>query len=117
MDFYLNPGEIVSLVGENGAGKSTLINVITGQILPDEGELYIDGKKVAIASPTDALNLGVGLVPQELNLIPQMSVAENIYLGTCKVKGGMPRIDWKAMRNEAEEIIKIWMQRSMLQKM
>lgn len=106
VDFYLNPGEIVSLVGENGAGKSTLINVITGQILPDEGELYIDGKKVAIASPTDALNLGVGLVPQELNLIPQMSVAENIYLGTCKVKGGMPRIDWKAMRNKAEEIIK-----------
>lgn len=106
VDFHLNQGEIVSLVGENGAGKSTLINVITGQILPDEGELYIDGKKAAIATPTDALNLGVGLVPQELNLIPQMSVAENIYLGTCKVKGGMPRIDWKAMRSDAEEIIK-----------
>lgn len=48
VDFYLNPGEIVSLVGENGAGKSTLINVITGQILPDEGEVYIDGKKLQL---------------------------------------------------------------------
>lgn len=105
-DFHLNPGEIVSLVGENGAGKSTLINVISGQILPDEGDIYIDGKKARIETPTDAITLGVSLVPQELNLIPQLSVAENIYLGTRKVKSGLvPMIDWATLRREAEEIL------------
>ena len=106
VSFHLNKGEIVSLVGENGAGKSTLINVISGQILPDEGEIYIDGEKVKIDDPTDAIKLGVGLVPQELNLIPQLSVAENIYLGTRRVKNGvLPVIDWKAMRRDAEDIL------------
>ena len=86
----LEKGEVVSLVGENGAGKSTLIHVITGQFKPDEGELYMNGKPVTFHSPNDAIAHGIGLVPQELNLIPQLSVAENIYLGVKKLKKTFP---------------------------
>lgn len=99
-------GEIVSLVGENGAGKSTLINVISGQIKPDEGELFLDGKHVRIETPTDAVLLGIGLVPQELNLMPQMSVAENIFLGTKKLRSKLLRnIDWKSIRADSEKVL------------
>jgi len=99
-------GEIVSLVGENGAGKSTLINVISGQIRPDKGELFLDGKHVRIETPTDAVLLGIGLVPQELNLMPQMSVAENIFLGTKKLRSKLLRnIDWKSIRADAEKVL------------
>jgi ABC-type sugar transport system ATPase subunit len=107
VDFDLREGEIISLVGENGAGKSTLINVITGQIIPDSGSILINGKKAHIATPSDAMALGIGLVPQELNLIPQLSVAENIFLGVKNIKKAFPyRLDWKTMYHKAEEIIR-----------
>ena len=107
VNFDLREGEIISLVGENGAGKSTLINVITGQIIPDSGNILINGKDVHITMPSDAMALGIGLVPQELNLIPQLSVAENIFLGAKNVKKAFPyRLDWKTMYHKAEEIIK-----------
>lgn len=106
VSFHINPGEIVSLVGENGAGKSTLINVISGQIQPESGTVWINGEEVKLESPTDAIERGVGLVPQELNLIPQLTVAENIYLGIRKVKKGIiPMIDWRQMRVDAEEVL------------
>lgn len=106
VSFHVNPGEIVSLVGENGAGKSTLINVISGQIQPEAGTVWINGEEVKLESPTDAIERGVGLVPQELNLIPQLTVAENIYLGIRKVKKGIiPMIDWRQMRLDAEEVL------------
>lgn len=108
VSFALEKGEIVSLVGENGAGKSTLINVITGQFKPDEGELYMDGELVSFHSPNDAIAHGIGLVPQELNLIPQLSVAENIYLGVKKLKKTFPyQIDWEDMYKSAEEVLDI----------
>ena len=107
VNFDLREGEIISLVGENGAGKSTLINVITGQIIPDSGSILINGKDAHITMPSDAMALGIGLVPQELNLIPQLSVAENIFLGAKNVKKAFPyRLDWKTMYHKAEEIIK-----------
>ncbi|MEG1418797.1 MAG: ATP-binding cassette domain-containing protein [Oscillospiraceae bacterium] len=85
VDFDINKGEIVSLVGENGAGKSTLINVITGQLVPEDGVIIIDGKEVKFSVPKDAINEKIGIVPQELNLVPELSVTENIFLGN-KVK-------------------------------
>lgn len=104
----LEKGEVISLVGENGAGKSTLIHIITGQFKPDEGELYMDGRPVSFHSPNDAIAHGIGLVPQELNLIPQLSVAENIYLGVKKLKKTFPyQIDWEDMYKSAEEILDI----------
>jgi len=106
VDFDLNNGEIHSLVGENGAGKSTLINVISGQLKPEKGEILLNGEKVVFNGPDDALAHGIGLVPQELNLIPLLSVAENIFLGVKKIKPTFPYdIDWKAINTQAENTL------------
>nr|MDO8135773.1 ABC transporter ATP-binding protein [Candidatus Njordarchaeum guaymaensis] len=79
--FSVEGGEIRGLLGENGAGKTTLMNILCGLYRSDEGEIYIDGKKVEFGSPLDAINLGVGMVHQHFMLIPVFSVAENIALG------------------------------------
>jgi ABC-type uncharacterized transport system ATPase subunit len=81
VDFDLVPGEVHALLGENGAGKSTLMNVLFGLYSADEGEIVVRGKPVAIASPRDALEHGIGMVHQHFMLIPVMTVAENIILG------------------------------------
>jgi general nucleoside transport system ATP-binding protein len=81
IDFDLRRGEVHALLGENGAGKSTLMNVLYGLYQPDEGELRIKGQPVAMRSPSDAIDLGIGMVHQHFMLIPVMTVAENIVLG------------------------------------
>ncbi|WP_297852135.1 ABC transporter ATP-binding protein [Meiothermus sp.] len=75
------PGEVLALLGENGAGKSTLISILYGLYRPDEGEIFIEGRPVKIASPMDALRLGIGLVPQHPTLVGRHTVAENLALG------------------------------------
>jgi simple sugar transport system ATP-binding protein len=95
----LRPGEIHSLMGENGAGKSTLIKIITGIHQPDAGEFLLDGKPYAVRSNFEAQKLGISTVYQEVNLIPTLSVAENIYLGREPRRFGM--IDWSSMRKGA----------------
>ncbi len=75
------PGEVLALLGENGAGKSTLISILYGLYRPDEGEIFIEGRPVKIASPLDALRLGIGLVPQHPTLVGRHTVAENLALG------------------------------------
>src|SRR3954465_2232600 len=77
IDFELKRGEIHALLGENGAGKSTLMNVLDGLHQPDEGEILMDGGKVAISSPRQAMNLGIGMVHQHFMLVPVMTVAES----------------------------------------
>jgi ribose transport system ATP-binding protein len=77
----LRPGEIRALVGENGAGKSTLIKIMTGVYQPDRGELYYRGDRVHFARPRDAQVAGISTIYQEINLVPQMSAAQNLYLG------------------------------------
>src|SRR6059036_2305386 len=74
-------GECHALVGENGAGKSTLMKILSGAILPDAGEILLAGERVRIHSPLEARNLGVSTIYQELNLIPELTVAENVFLG------------------------------------
>ena len=81
VDFQLRPGEVHMLLGENGAGKSTLIKVLSGAYTFDEGEIFIKGKKVDILSPLDALNRNLRFIYQELNLVQQMDVARNMFLG------------------------------------
>ncbi len=80
-DIELYPGEVLALLGENGAGKSTLMNILVGLYRPDEGEIYVRGKRVEIHSPRDAAALGIGMVHQNFKLVPTMTVAENIILG------------------------------------
>src|SRR6059058_3541419 len=78
VDFDLLPGEVHALLGENGAGKSTLMNIVYGLYAPDEGEIRIKGQPVALTSPHDAIERGIGMVHQHFMLIPVMTVAENI---------------------------------------
>lgn len=81
IDFDIKGGEIHALVGENGAGKTTLMNILYGLLRPDEGEIYIWGKKVDFRSPLDSIEVGIGMVHQHRKLIPAHSVLENIILG------------------------------------
>lgn len=102
VDLRIFPGEAVSLAGENGAGKSTLSHVASGVLVPDEGRILIDGKPVSFAGPADADAAGVRIVPQELLMCPDLSVAENVSLGHMPVGRGR-RLDRKAMRRVARE--------------
>ena len=95
----ISEGEVHAIIGENGAGKSTLMNIFCGKLLPSEGELARNGQKIVFASPIDSQAAGIGIAPQEVSLVPNLSVYENILLGAQRAKG--PRIDWKRTRQEA----------------
>ncbi|MEZ4581696.1 MAG: ABC transporter ATP-binding protein [Caldilineaceae bacterium] len=88
VNLTLYPGEILALLGENGAGKSTLMNIIYGLYHPTEGEILVRGQTVTMATPNDAIALGIGMVHQHFQLVPVMTVAENIMLGSETVKRG-----------------------------
>src|SRR3712207_6396233 len=100
VDFALREGEVHGLVGENGAGKSTLMKIIAGVHADYEGEMRLDGRPVRFRSARDALAAGIGMVHQELSIVPGLSVAENVFLGHQPVNGaGVVR--WRAMAREA----------------
>ena len=103
VDFTLREGEIHALMGENGAGKSTLIKVLTGVYEKDAGDIYIKGheKAVTIRSPQDAQNVGISTVYQEITLCPNLTVAENMYIG--RTKGGFT--NWKQMNRQAAALL------------
>ena len=88
VDLIVYKGEILALLGENGAGKSTLMNMLYGLYHPDEGEIWIKGEKVELKNPRDAIDRGVGMVHQHFQLVPVMSVAENVMLGSEITRGG-----------------------------
>jgi ribose transport system ATP-binding protein len=100
----LRPGEVRALVGENGAGKSTLIKIMTGVYQPDRGELYYRGERVHFARPRDAQIAGVSTIYQEINLVPQMSAAQNLFLGH-EPTNRLGLIDKRRMRQEARRIL------------
>ncbi len=100
VDFILKPGEVHALMGENGAGKSTLIKLLTGVYQKDEGQIFLAGKEINPVSPGQAQEMGISTVYQEVNLIPTLSVAENIFLGRQPMRFGM--IDWEKTKTGAE---------------
>ena len=104
VDFALCEGEIHALMGENGAGKSTLIKVLTGVYEKDEGQIFLgtDGKAVEIRSPQDAQRVGISTVYQEITLCPNLSVAENMYIG--RTEGTLQ--NWKKVNEEADRILR-----------
>ena len=103
VDLRLFPGEVHSLMGENGAGKSTLIKAITGALPLSGGVVSLDGTPISLGSPHDAQALGIRAVYQEIDLIPNLSVAENIALGCEPRRFGM--IDWPQMRADAYAVL------------
>ena len=88
-DFELRAGEILAVIGDNGAGKSSLIKALSGATLPDEGELFLDGKPVHFRSPIDARRAGIETVYQDLAVAPAMSIAENLFLGREIIRPGI----------------------------
>ena len=86
INLRVRPGTVHALMGENGAGKSTLMKCLFGIYKMDEGEIYLDGEKMTILNPDDALHTGLAMVHQELQPIPERTIAENMYLGRYPLK-------------------------------
>lgn len=101
--FELNKGEVHALVGENGAGKSTLVKVLTGLYQKDSGIISYKGKEVDIRSPREAQHMGISIIHQELNMMPHLSVADNIFIGREYMAG--PFLDVKRTNREAEKVL------------
>jgi rhamnose transport system ATP-binding protein len=104
VDLDVVPGEVHALLGENGAGKSTLIKIASGVYRPDAGAIRVDGREVRFAGPQEAQAVGIATVYQELLLFPDLSVAENIFLGHAP-RSRWGGVDWRAMRARAAEIL------------
>ena len=104
VSFDVRPGEVHALLGENGAGKSTLIKIMAGLYQPDSGDVLVNGKAVRFASPRAAHDAGIATVHQELLLFPELTVAENIFLGQAP-RTGLGTIDWTMMRRRSRQLL------------
>ena len=105
IDFAVRKGTVHALCGENGAGKSTLMKIIMGLYKADKGQIYIDEKPVDIKNPIQARELGIAMVAQELNYVPELTVEENLFLGRLPVTK-FKKVDWKKVRQEATRLLK-----------
>lgn len=105
IDFSVRKGSVHALCGENGAGKSTLMKIINGIYKPDAGEIYIDEEPVKIKDPIKARALGIAMIAQELNYVPEMSVEENIFLGRLPVDK-LGRVKWGEVRSKTLQLLK-----------
>src|SRR5271170_5824925 len=105
VDFDVLPGELHALVGENGAGKSTLVRILGGVYRPHQGEVAVAGRICHFNGPRDAISAGIVTIPQELRLVPALSIAENLTLGDPPVRRilGLQVIDRARMRKDAVE--------------
>ncbi len=99
----LHEGEVLALMGENGAGKSTLMNILSGSLLPQEGGIYVDGQQVNVTDPVAARKYGIAKIHQELQIVPELNVAENIFLGRWFKKGAL--VDFGRMEEETRKYL------------
>ncbi len=109
-DFDLYPGEVLAVIGDNGAGKSTLIKVLSGALVPDEGELRLDGELVHFRTPLDARRAGIETVYQDLAVAPALDIAANLFLGRELRRRGplgsvLRMLDKRGMRRQAGEAL------------
>ncbi len=111
VDFDLQAAEVHVLLGENGAGKSTLMKVLSGSLPPDGGQIFVNGKEVHALSPERARQLGIGMVYQELSLVPALSVAENIFLGKPQ-RSRLGTVDWPRSTGRPRRAWPTWEWRS-----
>src|SRR5918911_811483 len=103
VELEVYPGEVVALIGENGAGKSTLMKILGGVHQPDEGEILVEGRPVVIRSVADAIRMRVGFIHQELNVLDNLDVASNVFLGREPRQGGfLNLIDRGKLYDEAQ---------------
>src|SRR3954447_24176972 len=100
VDFDLRRGEVHAVLGENGAGKSTLMNILSGVIAPDQGEIRVEGRPVRFASPREAQANGIATIFQELDLVPQLDVAANLFLGH-EITTALGQLATRRMQREA----------------
>jgi ABC-type sugar transport system ATPase subunit len=103
VDVDIARGEVHAIIGENGAGKSTLMKILAGIYQPDAGSIMLDGQPITIDGPRRAMALGIAMIHQELNLAPNLSVAENIFLGRAPTRGGL--IDWRRLDQQARALL------------
>jgi ABC-type sugar transport system ATPase subunit len=105
VDLAIRTGEIHALLGENGAGKSTLIRIVCGASKPTEGRILVRGAEVSLSSPHDASALGIAVVHQHFNLVPQISVCENLFLSRSMPRRAGLFVDWRAMERQAAKLL------------
>ena len=103
VNLKVEKGTVHSIVGENGAGKTTLMNILYGLYIQSSGDIFIDGQKVNINSPSDAINLGIGMIHQHFKLISAMTVAENVMLGEEPIKGKL-FLDLNRINEQTQEL-------------
>lgn len=105
VNLTVRANEVHALLGENGAGKSTLMKIISGAYQKDEGEILLDGRPVEITKPSDSMKLGISIIYQDLNLIPDLSVAENLFFGRLPRKGLLGAADFAGIRSAARTLL------------
>ena len=105
VDLELEKGEVLALIGENGAGKSTLIKILSGAYTADDGVICVDGKEYRSYNTREAIDLGIGIVYQELNYLGAMSIAENLFIGRVPTKGRMKKVDYKKLYADAKVVM------------
>lgn len=103
VSFDVRPGSVHAVCGENGAGKSTLMKIINGIYQPDTGTIRVQGEEVHIKSPIDARSRGIAMISQELNYVPEMTIAESFFMGRLPLRHG--RVNWRYIRSEAKRVM------------